>query len=57
MTITNYVLVGAGATLLVTGGAIPLLGFKAGGVAASSLAAGFQSTVGNVAAGSLFASI
>jgi hypothetical protein len=57
MTMTSYVLLGPGATLLVTGGVIPLLGFKAGGVAASSFAAGFQSTVGNVAADSSFTSL
>lgn len=35
--------------------ALPLLGFGAGGIIGGSLAAWWQSTIGNVAAGSLFA--
>ena len=35
--------------------ALPFIGFAAGGVAAGSYAAAWQSVIGNVAAGSLFA--
>ena len=36
---------------------LPLIGFTSGGVTAGSLAAGIQSMIGNVAAGSLFAQL
>ena len=42
--------------LVITGG-LALLGFGAAGVGAGTLAAGIQSGIGNVVAGSLFAGI
>ena len=53
------------ATLLIIGGSLAaagglgatLLGFGTAGIAAGSLAAATQATIGNVAAGSLFASL
>ncbi len=47
--------VGVAAPVAITGG-LALAGFGAGGVVAGSVAAGIQSAIGNVAAGSLFAS-
>lgn len=37
--------------------ALPLIGFAKAGVVAGSIAAGIQSTIGNVAAGSVFAAL
>merc|ERR1711962_1598414 len=37
--------------------AVGLVGFKAAGVAAGTMAAGWQASIGNVAAGSLFSSL
>ena len=50
-------LVTVGLVATATGGAIalPLLGFTGSGVAAGSVAAGIQSGIGSVAAGSIFA--
>ena len=47
--------VGVAAPVAVLGG-LALTGFGAGGVVAGSVAAGIQSSIGSVAAGSLFAS-
>ena len=47
--------VGVAAPLAVVGG-LAVTGFGAGGVVAGSIAAGIQSSIGSVAAGSLFAS-
>ena len=47
--------VGVAAPAIIVGG-LGLVGFGAGGVMAGSAAAGIQATIGNVAAGSLFAS-
>ncbi len=45
-----------GGIVVAVGASIPIiLGFGTAGVAAGSVAAGIQSTIGNVAAGSLFA--
>ena len=48
--------VGVAAPVLVLGG-LAATGFGAGGVVAGSVAAGIQSSIGSVAAGSLFASM
>lgn len=49
-------IIGSTASLGIFGMALlPLLGFTAGGIAAGSAAAGWQSSIGAVAAGSLFA--
>ena len=45
------------ATPVVVVGGLALTGFGAGGVVAGSVAAGIQSSIGSVAAGSLFASM
>lgn len=47
----------AGAVVAVGGAvvALPALGFSSAGIAAGSIAAGIQSLIGNVAAGSVFA--
>jgi len=45
-----------GGVVIAVGASIPIiLGFGTAGVASGSIAAGIQSTIGNVAAGSLFA--
>mmetsp|Transcript_17801 Transcript_17801/g.26663 ORF Transcript_17801/g.26663 Transcript_17801/m.26663 type:complete len:102 (+) Transcript_17801:68-373(+) len=56
----NTLLAVGGNTLLAVGGAqvaLHLVGFGATGIAAGSMAAAWQSSVGNVAAGSAFALI
>lgn len=48
--------IGLGATV-VTPAVLAFAGFSAGGVVAGSIAAGVQSSIGNVAAGSMFATL
>jgi len=43
--------------LKLTSQAVALVGFKASGVAAGSLAAGWQASIGNVVAGSVFSGL
>ncbi len=45
----------AATTVAAAGAAMSAVGFTSSGIAAGSLAAGIQSAIGNVAAGSLFA--
>lgn len=53
----KLILGGAGTGCVAGAVALPLAGFGAGGVAAGSFAASWQSAIGSVAAGSLFATL
>jgi hypothetical protein len=55
--IAGYTLVGVTAVTVATPLVIAGLGFGAAGVVGSSIAAGVQASIGNVAAGTLFASL
>jgi len=57
MGVVGGAVVGGVAALTVAPWALPLLGFAKTGVVVSSIAAGVQSTIGNVAAGSMFAAL
>lgn len=46
-----------GSIVLVGAALFPLIGFGSGGIIFGSIAAGIQSSIGNVAAGSLFATL
>ena len=47
----------AGIGTCVVGGGVMLLGFGGAGIVAGSVAAGIQASIGNVVAGSLFATV
>ena len=57
MSTTGKVLIGTGVVLVTGGVLLPVLGFGSSGIIIASKAAAIQSGIGNVAAGSTFATI